>query len=307
MIRQRTDEWHRVRREGITSTDIPALLGVSPWSSEGDVARDKQGVERDEPDAATARRMRLGLALEDVIRAEDEVEHGYRLRRVARFVIHRDIPWAMTSLDFERVGQRCIVETKSSTAQAWSDGLPQNVEAQVRWQMGVARYPRAHVAALRFGSTLACFDLDHDEDVFQAMVRIAADFRRRLAAGGPFAESRASMGRAFPFDNGETLTADAPLTEAVTDLIAVRKSLAALEDKEGALVAAIQQRMGPATSLVGPGFRVTWKRTRDGESIDWRAVAEDYGARVGDPLVAEHTVVKPGSRRFVVKAEESER
>lgn len=308
MIRQRTDEWYAIRRTGVTSTDIAAILGISPYRSEGDVAREKLTGEREEPDAATARRFRLGHALEDVIRGEDVAEHGIALRRVNRFIVDPNRPRLMTSLDFERVGERTIVEAKSGSGRAWEHGLPEHVEAQVRWQMGVARYPRVHVAALRFGTTLDCYDLDHDEATFAGLVVIAEDFLRRLDAGGPFAENRDSTRRAWPVDDGDVIDADAELAEAVLALVETRKRKEEVEAKEDALLTAIQTRMGPAAMLRGPGWRVTWKRSKDSEVINYKPLALDalglLDATTIDELTARHTETRPGTRRFLIKMED---
>ena len=63
-MKQGDDEWLEARRLGVTSTDIPAIIGVSPWKSEGDVAREKQGLtDQPDDDPDRARRFRLGHAL----------------------------------------------------------------------------------------------------------------------------------------------------------------------------------------------------------------------------------------------------
>lgn len=301
MTTQRTPEWLAERREGITSTDIPVILGLSPYKSEAALAREKAGDES-EHDEATLRRFRFGLALEAVIRDEDELEHGIRLRRVNRLLRHREIPWAMTSLDFERVGERTIVEAKSTASRRWDEGVPADVEAQVRWQMGVARYPRAHVAVLRSGSELACYDLEHDPALFDGLVAVAADFRRRLAEGGPFAESLASIRARWPSDDGSEMAADAETAEAVRDLLATRAVIDELEAKEEALKVAIQTRMGEASLLVGDGWHAVWRRTRDREEVDWKGVAAGLLAAMPETertaLVGLHTSVRPGFRPF---------
>jgi putative phage-type endonuclease len=305
-IIEHTPEWFAARRQGITSTDVVAILGLSRYKSEGDVARDKAGAEPETPDAASARRMRIGTAVQDVIRAEEEEEHGIKLRRVKRLITHPDLPWAITSLDYERVGERTIVEVKSSASRDWDDGLPERVEAQVRWQMGVAGYPAAHVAALRYGSQLACFDVTHDDAVWANLLLVAENFRERLAAGGPFDETRESARRAYPFSDGTTIDADDDVIVAVRDLLSTREYIKAAERREDALVAAITTRMGPAEELIGvPGVKVTWRRASDTTQTNWQLVAEGVLARLTEQereaLISVQTETRPGSRRFVVR------
>lgn len=309
IIRQRTPEWFEARRQGITSTDMVAILGLSRWMSEGDVARDKMGAEPPDEGAAAARRMRLGLEMENIIKSEEELEHGIKLRHVSRLIVHPSLPWAMTSLDFERIGERTIVEAKTSSSRRWDDGLPEDVEVQVRWQMGVAGYPRAHVAALRYGSTLECFDVEHDERTFQRMIVVAEDFRRRLAAGGPFSENRASVRRAFPLDDGSSMTADAELEAAVRDLLTTRAAIDSLTERRNALEAAIQTRMGPATYLAGTGWSITWRRTKDSAHTKWEDMADELLADRPDreAIMAKYTTLRPGTRRFTIRSDKMEK
>lgn len=306
MARQRTPEWLEVRRQGISSTDIPAILGISPWASEGDIAREKMGivVERERTPEAE-RKMRIGLALEETIKEEEEVEHGHVLRHVDDLIVHPTLPWALTSLDYERIDERCIVEAKTSMSRDWDDGLPQYVEAQVRWQMGVMDVPVADVAAL-VGDELLTFELEHDPALFDGMVAIAEDFRRRLAAGGPFAHNSDSVRRAYPADDGSEAVADDEVAAAVARLQEIRSEIDRLERNEDALKVAIQTRMGEHAVLHTPGFDVIWRRSKDGTTTDWKAVVDELiGSLAGterDALLGRHTTVRPGMRPFRVVA-----
>lgn len=311
-IRRDTPEWVDARRAYVTSTDLPVILGLSPYRVESDLAREKLEGREEIDDPKRLRTMRLGQRLEDVIREEDEAEHGVKLRRVNRFLVHPRIEWAATSLDFERVGEKVIVEAKASRSKRWDDGVPQDVEAQVRWQMGVAGFPRAHVALLRSGSELECFDVEHDPDVFDGLVEIAADFRVRLAAGGPFTESADSLKRRYPTDAGTEIEADGELEEAVAALLALRSRRKETEAQEEALENAIKTRMADAAVLVGRFWRVTWKRTKDTEQTDWKSVADGLLRQLPETertaLVGIATTVRQGFRPFrVVTSKEAER
>lgn len=300
-IRQRTPEWTEARRAAVTSTDIAVILGLSPWKSEGALAREKLGTPDVETiDAKRERVMRLGLALESVVRDEDEREHGIKLRRVNRLLTHPKLSWAMTSLDFERVGERTIVEAKTSRSGKWDDGLPQDVEAQVRWQMGVASYPRAHVALLRSGSDLMCFDVEHDPDTFDALVVIAEDFRRRLADGGPFAENAESIKARYPVDNGTVLPATPDLVELVELYRSAKATKQAAEDAEKTAGNALRAILRDASGVEG---LVTYRKSADSTRTNWPAVASAYRQLITghaedelDALVSIHSETAQGPR-----------
>ncbi len=300
-VRKDTDAWLEERRHYITSSAIPVILGLSPYRCEQDLVDEMSG-KVEEVDAKRERMFRLGHLLEAVIREEDQIEHGIKLRSVNRFIVSATIPWAATSLDFERVGERCIVEAKSSRARRWEDGLPQDVEAQVRWQMGVAGYPKAHIAVLRHGSELDCFDVDHDDATFDNLVTVAGDFYARWQAGGPFAQNSESLKRNHPADNGTEMVADYSLTEAVHRLAELRERKREIEGQEEAAESAIKTRMGDFAVLRGSGFHATWKRTKDREEIDWRSCADGLLRQLPETertaLVGLYTSVRPGFRPF---------
>lgn len=313
-IRLGTDEWKAARRELITSTDVACILGLSPYRSEGDVAREKASGEEPERDPRTARRLRLGSALEDLIRVEDEHEHGIKIRRLNYLYVHDSHPWAATSMDFERVGERCIVETKSSRDRRWDAGLPPDVEVQVRWQMGVAGYPAAHVAALRYGSDLECYDVTHDQRIFDGMLRIAADFRRRMREGGPFSESKDSINRAYPTDNGMEMVADEEMDRwGLLYLDAKDRKEAADADLDASALH-LKERLGPFSAVRGSGWRATWKRSKDRTIVEHELVAQAYRVLIeeeADPhMIAQadfaksiNTHTEPGRRPLLVRRE----
>ena len=162
-MKQGSEAWLEARRSRVTGTDIGALLGVNPWKSEADVAAEKMGG----PGVESTLRMRIGTALEDLIAREYEAETGYRLRRFPGLKVHPTIEWAAASPDWHVVGRRVIVETKwTGSRRRFEDGLPQDVEAQVMWQLGCVGWQHADVAVLIGGEELRRFPVEYDEAVF---------------------------------------------------------------------------------------------------------------------------------------------
>lgn len=298
---QGTDEWLEARRGLITATDLPVILGLSPWKSELELADEKRGLLT--PDEETPQ-MRMGRAMEDLVREEVQREKGWRLRHVRRMLIHPTIPWAAASLDFVTTGDRRIVECKVSGRREWEDGIPEDVEAQVRWQMGVAGIDLATVAVWYSGRRLLLRDVSHDPQAFAGLVRIAADFRARLAAGGPFTTDKAYPGRRWPRDDGAVIPADGELEAMYQSLLKARTAAdeaALLVDR---IEGAIKARMGEVAVIQGSGWRITWRKARDSRTVDWaavgRAAVEELPAEKGAEILERSMVDKPGTRRFLV-------
>lgn len=298
--RQGTPEWLTARRSLITATDIGVILGLSPYKCEADLADEKlHGIEQE-----TSLAMRAGLAMEPLIQAVYQEQTGRTLRRQHGLTIHRAIAWAGASLDYRVVNESRAVEAKWSSYRArWADGLPPDIEAQATWQAAVAGVAAVDVAVL-LQDELRIFTVENNPGVFADLVVAAADFRVRLAAGGPFSRDAKRIKRDHPADDGSEIEADPDVAEAVTALIATRQSIKRLEAAEDALDLAIKARMGDAAVLRGDGWTVTWKRTKGRAITDWRALAESelatHSAEERDALMDLHTRLDAGVRPFRV-------
>lgn len=298
-VRQRTPEWREARRRLITGTAIPVLLGLSPYRCEADLADEMLG--RGVPDAENVR-MRLGTALEPLIQQLYEERTGRTLRRQHGLIVHPDIPWAGASLDCRAVGESLVVETKYTASRTrFADGLPEEIEAQAVWQAAVAGVEAVDVAALVLDE-LRVYTVPANPELFANLVVIAEDFRRRLAAGGPFSRDAARIRRDHPSDDGSTAVAPADVADAMRALLDLRAQIKRHEETEERLVAQIEAWMGDAAVLEAPGMRATWKRTKDRSETDWKAIAADLMAPMGetdrDAVVARFTSVRPGMRPF---------
>ncbi len=292
-VRQGTSEWLAARRELVTATDIPILLGLSPYRCEADLAAEKLGLA--DPVESTTK-MRVGKALEDLIADLYAEKTGTAVRRVRGLWRSGAIAWAGASPD--ATAKRRLVELKwTGSRSRFADGLPQDVEAQGAWQMFVADVPACDVATLTVG--------DDDIRIFP-MERVTGLERDLLAvaAGGPFAESNDSLKRRYPRDNGAEMTADAEIVGWVRSLTAIRARLREDKEAEEGLEAAIKARMGEIATVRGDGFRISWKRTKDSEAVDWKALAEQLMASMPEPdraaVVGPFVTVRQGFRPFRV-------
>lgn len=307
-LRQGTDEWLAYRRTGVSASDIPVLLGLSPYKCEADLADEKLGLA-ETPQTIP---MKVGLALEDLIASEYEALTGRRVQRFRSILRHPDIEWAIASPDRRVIGEQRVVELKhTGSASRFADGLPQDVEAQVAWQLGVLGWDVADVAVLVGGrELLPPFEVQADPALFANLVSVAADFRRRLADGGPFAKDTTRIKRDYPADNGAEMLADGDMDAAAKALVATRIQRKALEANETALEDAIKSRMGEIATVRGSGWHATWKRTKDREETDWRSLADGLLRQLPEPertaLVGIHSSVRQGFRPFRLVVEKED-
>lgn len=309
-VEQRSDAWLALRRTLITATDIGAILGLSPWKSEADVAADKAGAEG-QPETLA---MRKGTFMEPFILDEYQRQAEVFAYSDHGIYVSDSISWAGCSPDgfaSDLDGSpRWLIEAKHSGSRSrWADGLPRDYEAQVRWSLGVLGLDRCDVAAL-VGDTLTVYTVEHDEGVFADLVASAADFRRRMAEGGPFAQSGDSARRAFPQDNGAEVEADAAFSLTVAAYQDAKRREADAKSDAESLRGVITGRIGEFSAIRCPGYRVTWKKAKDSVSTDWAALAADITASMPEPeraaLVGRFTTAQQGARYLRVVADKEE-
>lgn len=149
-------DWLEARRSGITATDLPAILGLSSYKTAIDVWTDKTMPPVDnEPGEAAF----WGTRLEEPVAQAWAERRGVRVRRIG-LVRNDEKPWMLASLDRLVHGcadGRCALEVKTRSlfvSDTWEKALPDDVKAQVMWQLAVTGLDHIHVAALIGGQRL---------------------------------------------------------------------------------------------------------------------------------------------------------
>lgn len=329
-VKQRSPEWHELRALSIGSSDLPVLVGLSSFKSEYELALEKSGQMPPEERPADGTDPReVGELIEPVLLELYRRRTGRRARRVHRVIAHPDLPWAIASLDAETIGEKPNrdVELKHSWAIRWSTKtLPEDVEVQVMWQMGVSGYRAADVMALVYGQP-RIVGVDFDESYFADLVAIATSFRERTAAGilpkpDGSESARHALTTRFPADDGTFLATSLETAAIAAELRDAKAAAAEAKARLGTAENAIRAVLGDATGmgvLDADGYRITWKRTADRTATDWKALALDLEQLAADQALVldevgqaashaavtdlreRHTETTPGSRRLLAQ------
>ncbi|WP_228975023.1 YqaJ viral recombinase family protein [Streptomyces sp. DH12] len=151
-------DWLAARRDGIGSSDVPAILGLVEQNPPLKVYLDKRGEDIDDAGEAAF----WGTVHEEPVARVWAMRNRSVIRRVG-LVAHVDHPHRMTTLDRritecplaedERIPCALEVKTRSAFKSAqWHAGPPDDVLAQILHQISVCGYEHMHYAVLIGGN-----------------------------------------------------------------------------------------------------------------------------------------------------------
>lgn len=305
------DQWLEVRKGGIGSSDAAAAVGLHPYKSQLQLWMEKTGRDGGLPvvdpnDDQSP--MYWGTLLEPIVTAHYTKRSGHRVRRVNAVLQHPEHPWMRANLDREVVGAPDVQILECKTAgihgsRLWREGVPEYVQLQVMHQLAVTGKQAADVAVLIGGQELQVFRIERDAAMIDQLIALERQFwwyveqdKEPPADGSDSAEL--ALRSLYPRDSGTTLDLreDLVMSSVFSDLLAVREVISTQTATEARLRQSIEQRMGEATRALFENGEVSWKRSKDGVTLDTARLQKEQTS-----LLQGYTVPKPGSRRFLVQ------
>ncbi len=203
------EEWLELRSQDITSTEIGALFGLSPYVTEYELwhrKKNQQVVTIEENE-----RMKWGNMLQDVIAAGIAEEQGWTVRRMDEYIRGSDLRIG-SSFDFSIEGQvKDIGKNGKETTLNFEPGLleiknvdglqfkkgwiknddtgeleaPLHIELQVQHQLLVSGREYAYIGALVGGNNLVLLKRKRNQSVLQSIKEKAKKFWDSIEANTP--------------------------------------------------------------------------------------------------------------------------
>lgn len=296
-----------LRRSGIGSSDIAAIVGLASWGSAIDVWLDKTGRGKDfTGNVAT----RIGNALEPLIAELYAERTGARLSEPAITHVHPTDTWRLATPD--RVAhfdvQQKVVECKNdmyNTGDWGDDGtdqIPDGYLCQVQWQLDVLGLHEGDVAAL-IGQKLHVYHVRRDEELCGQLREAGARFWRDhvIADVQPPLDSsegtKSYLERKHPRNNGLMVAASVDDDDLAARLASAKIALDSAKDAAELLMNQLRARIGDNDGMQGDSWKATWRRSKDKRKTNWEGIARELG--VTPELLARFTTIEPGSRRFL--------
>jgi putative phage-type endonuclease len=269
-VTESREAWLAARRLGIGASEVPAVLGLSPFTTPLRLFGEKVGVIEER---AQTERMTLGHLLEPVVASLYAEETGRELRDPGPYTIQRNpaIPILFATLDREIVATpdarpHGVLEIKTTGylfADQWAEEPPLHVQVQAQAQLAVTGHSWASIAVLVGGQTFLWSDLARNDAFIARMLAAVAAFWQRVEAREPPAPTGADLDTLrllYPADRGveialpdEAMAWDATYTEARRE---VAKWQALVEEAEARIKAAMQDA---SVAVLPDGARYTWR------------------------------------------------
>lgn len=308
----------KARSRGVGGTDIPKLLSVSPWGTPFDVWASKTG--RSSRGGPASDEAEAGLFMEPFILRKFAQRYAVLdlwTPRV-RFRDSRE-PWVTADPDalFTVNGQLVGADAKTRSPfkrKEWgdegSDVVPPDEYCQCQWYMEVFDAEWWYLP-VSFDRRIETFVLRRDRAFGEEARQLVRDFwHNHVMADTPplpmvGKSAKHYLETTWPANINPVRDASESEVELARAWLGKRqerdRAAAALEDIENQLKASI----GDADGIQGPGWKFTYKRSKDSEVTDFAAMLEEL--LVLHPELAEearrlresNTMTRPGARRFL--------
>lgn len=293
------EQWLVERTRDITSTEVSALYGLSPYKTEFELFHEKRDgvVVRIEPNE----RMKWGTRMEATIAHGAAEDMGWKINKLDVYM--RDTEARIgSSFDFwidSKSDGPGILEIKNvdrlQYLKSWIDDgaghieAPEHIELQIQHQMEVSGYAWCALVALVGGNEQKVILRNRDQGIGKDIRSKASQFWERIAANRPPSPDYTADAEYIikqlhaDADAGLVAESDSDLDQLIEQYAYLSKTVTEQETLKLATRAQILERIGKASKVLSPLGSIACGVTKDspGTLITPAMVGTFQGARKG--------------------------
>ena len=276
----------------IGGSDVPAILGVSPWKTPHELWLQKTGrAAREEVTPEQQKRFDRGHRLEPVVlqmlvdRLQDE---GHEVEVIATNKRYQDAasPFMSCEIDFELMldGEHVNGDCKTVhpfAAKKWgeegTDEVPIDYAAQFMHGLGITGRRRCIIATLIGMDDLLIYFVERDEETIDGIRGRVIEFWNEciVADKAPDPIDFDDCKAIYAKSNGGSIEATAEIRDAVFTLSDVKAKIKSLEASEEELSYRITAFMQPNAILTFGGNQIASWKNQDDTRVDQKLLKED--------------------------------
>lgn len=172
------EDWLDLRRKGIGGSDCAAACGLNPWKSKAQLFFEKTGqIDNSLEDNEI---LRQGRDLEEYVAKRFCEATGKKVRRNNFMMVDNEYPFMIADIDREIVGEKAILECKTTSPYGksnWEDGkIPIQYELQCHHYMAVTGAEKCYIACLIFSTDFIIREIERDEEIIEMIRKQEGEF-----------------------------------------------------------------------------------------------------------------------------------
>lgn len=259
------------------------------------------------PESSQSEAAYWGTILEDMVAKEFEFRTGKKVRRRNAMFRHPDEPFIIANIDRMVVGEKAILECKTTSAfneKEWQDDeIPEPYIVQVQHYLGVLgpEYKKAYIAVLIGGQKFVWKEVTRDDELIDMIFQAERHFWHEYveknvppALDGSTAAEEYLKKRYAEAESGKTVDLKYECKDKIEELLSLKETIWELDERAKTLENEIKNELKDAEIGFVQNYQVTWKQF-ESTRVDTKKLKEQF------PQVYEQ-VIKPSSyRRFNIK------
>mgnify|MGYP001612220140 FL=1 len=256
---QGSESWKSLRKNMIGCSDLPVLMGVSPYKTIYELWSEKHGLSQPKVNAA----MKRGTDLEGEAREAYETEVGFSVE--PKVIFHPEYQWLLASLDGLSADGSAAVEIKNCSREdhelAKKGMIPEKYIPQVQGQLSCLGLQRMHYWSFCQGEGILV-EVVRDDKYIKQLYEVASNFFENHIEGL----------QEPPLTAKDYVRVETPSRRGVAEqLLQVQKQLKELKETEEALRRSLIEDYG-AYNSIGCGIKMTKSLSRG--AVDFSAIPE---------------------------------
>ena len=200
------------------------------------------------------------------------------------------------------------IHTRNQWGAFGTDQVPQHYLVQCHWYMQFYNVKKWYLAVQFFNEDeipmmYGEYIINYDQEVIDYLRKEAKKFWEEYVVPGVVPEDAAVDNTIVEYVKEKHPEEKEPVRDATTDevkLVERYLEKRMLKDKANAEYESakidLQMAIGDAAGLSSPFGTINWKKTKDRETVDWKAICYEMG--VGDDVIKAHTKTTTGSRMW---------
>ena len=299
------EEWLQTRTKGLGGSDASIVLGLNRWKTPFELWLEKTGQVI--PESSQSEAAYWGTVMEDIVAKEFEIRTGKKVRRRNATFQHPEYPFLIANVDRLVVGEKAILECKTTSAynaEEWQgDDVPAPYLVQVQHYLGVLgpEYEKAYIAVLIGGQKFVWKEIERDDELIDMIFQAERHFWHEHveknvppALDGSSAAEQFLKERYAEVDPEKTIDLKYEFKEKIEELLSLKETIKELEKQARSIENRIKYELKDAEVGFVQNYQVTWKQF-ESQRVDTKKLREQF------PQIYQQVLKPSAYRRFNIK------